>query len=161
MSDETNTPDEQRIYFGGVPANEVITRLDRVRSIRRRGTTDPSAKGSPDKVCKYCGEEDELHIDRVLMNDHGVLLQECAECGQEWSQDLSVRIPPVLHKRIALALRIDPGYSGASEFIRDAIRMKCEQIDNSAKGTEARQAETLQQTMLLARMLESEEEYED
>ena len=55
----------------------------------------------------------------------------CGQCGYVGSADQSVKIPSQIVRLSAEAMFKHQGYSGFSDFVRDCIRRRCEEIFNS------------------------------
>ena len=70
-----------------------------------------------------------------------------------------MKIPAVLIRQIALALRDDQSYTVVSEFVRASIGLKCAEVSNSAPVAANRNMEALVQMMALSAAYD--EEYED
>ena len=55
----------------------------------------------------------------------------CSQCGYVGSTDQSVKIPSQIVRLSAEAMFRHQGYAGFSDFVRDCIRRRCEEIINS------------------------------
>jgi len=136
----TLNPEQRRVFeiFGG-----------RQKAMSQRAVEDA------DLACPYCGSEDVLY-DNDLREDFNITIQECEDCGMEWCKEQSMKIPAILVRKIALSLRADPSYTGVSEFVRAAIRHKCELVSNSPSVAAERNLELFANAMMSAY-----DEYED
>ncbi len=142
---ESLNPEQRRLF-------ELFSGQSKQRA--RKGIEDA------DISCPYC-ESGEIEYDNQLREDFNITIQECQECGNEWCKEQSVKIPAVLVRQIAETLRVDPSFTGVSEFVRAAIRTKCEITANSPRVTAERNMDFLANTMLLAAGFEEIDDEED
>ena len=138
----TLNPEQRRVFeiFGG-----------KQKALSQRPVEDA------DLACPYCGEEDILY-DNDLREDFNITIQECESCGMEWCKEQSMKIPAILVRKIARSLRADPSYTGVSEFVRAAIRHKCELVANSPSVAAERNLKMFTNAMMFAYDEDEDEE---
>ena len=102
------------------------------------------AKNLPntDVACPQC-QTDGPHIWRMdIHSATNVTVLNCVTCDWEWSKDQSVKISGALVRFAAEAMYKHEGYSGLGEFVRDAVRRRCDEIfsnpwmSNKGRGSE-------------------------
>ena len=102
-----------------------------------------------DLTCPYCDGEN-LEYDGGIRTDYNITISHCNDCSGEWCKDQTVKIPGVYVRRIVSSIRQHENYTGLSDFVRDAIRMKCDDVLHSEEAAENRDFEKLASLALLA-----------
>ena len=103
--------------------------------------TNMAGTKSPNN-CPNCKTDSlDSHIGMQLSTK--LTVEFCTQCGYVGSTDQSVKIPSQIVRLSAEAMFRHQGYAGFSDFVRDCIRRRCEEIINSGMDNSTEAARSL------------------